>query len=546
MSPDIRIHLLLLAAIPACVQGKPGTAGELDSAEPLEAWLDQDGDGWGAGEALAIAPDTPGYAAQDGDCDDSNSTIHPGAREVCYDGVVNDCDGALADAEAACSDEISGEMALVRAGYGLSLDNSGWDKVGEVMSGGGDLDGDGWPDIAIGNYGMTQEARYQGAVYVFRGPISSGHTMDEADATLSGSEEGELTGYATSIGPDIDGDGYDDLLIGSPGSSAAERAGVAQLVLGPLGSSPDLTLADGLLVGAGDDHAGTAALLSADCDGDDNPDLLVGGEGSSDGVLEGGAVWLVPGPALGSTPLEDAPAEVVGLDAAGGLGTALAAGDATGDGVADILIGEASASCGDVDKGLAALFDGPISGLLTADDGDAVICGKAPLSRTGAAVSLDGDVDGDGLKDILVGSPGEGPLGWEQGEANLILSPPPVSEALVDADASFEGSTDIDIMGCGVSDGADFDGDGLADPLIGSPGIDGAMGAAFLYLGPVSGVHDASDADLRAYGAGYGFDAGHTVASAGDTDLDGRDELLVGSPVASVEWVFVVNGVEGI
>jgi hypothetical protein len=121
--------------------------------------------------------------------------------------------------------------------------------------------------------------------------------------------------------------------------------------------------------------------------------------------------------------------------------------------------------------------------------------------------------------------------------------------ALSDATASVAGVDDMGALGEGVSDGADFDGDGLADLLVGYPegrGAEPYSGLALLYLGPVSGTHDLLDADLRLDGDETGLEAGYALTSAGDTDLDGRDELLIGAPMNTTERAYLVNAVEGI
>jgi hypothetical protein len=110
-----------------------------------------------------------------------------------------------------------------------------------------------------------------------------------------------------------------------------------------------------------------------------------------------------------------------------------------------------------------------------------------------------------------------------------------------------------DALGSALAGAGDLDGDGLADVVIGAPGSDRGgtdAGAVGLFLGPVAdGVHTLDDADLILTGDGAQRYLGEQVAPGGDLDGDGRDDLLVVThpePAASVTWVVDVDGARGV
>jgi len=94
----------------------------------------------------------------------------------------------------------------------------------------------------------------------------------------------------------MDGDGKDDMPVGSP-SSALHGPGTAYLLYGPVSGTVSLASADVALRGGGDDEAGFDLCGAGDVDGDGRPDILIGGPGDDDGGEDAGAVWLL----LGST-----------------------------------------------------------------------------------------------------------------------------------------------------------------------------------------------------------------------------------------------------
>src|SRR6185436_18524122 len=108
-----------------------------------------------------------------------------------------------------------------------------------------------------------------------------------------------------------------------------------------------------------------------------------------------------------------------------------------------------------------------------------------------------GDVDGDGHDDLLLGACGNETAGYHAGVAYFVRGPVTGTMDLSRADATLVGEDARDQAGLSVSDAGDVDGDGLEDLLVGAPGVGRAAGAAYLVRGPVSGTLDLSLADAK-------------------------------------------------
>jgi hypothetical protein len=193
---------------------------------------------------------------------------------------------------------------------------------------------------------------WEGKTYlIFGASLGSISTIDlsAADYHLVPENPGDQAGYSVSSAGDVDGDSLDDLLVGAHrNDDGGTQAGKAYLVLGAsLGSSPeiDLSLADYSFVGEEPfDRAGVSVSSAGDVDGDGLGDLLVGAHGHDDGARpREGKVYLILGGSLGSSSTIDLSTvdySFVGEPRGGDAGMAVSsAGDVDGDGLDDILVG---------------------------------------------------------------------------------------------------------------------------------------------------------------------------------------------------------------
>ncbi|HKB17184.1 MAG TPA: VCBS repeat-containing protein, partial [Planctomycetota bacterium] len=375
----------------------------------------------------------------------------------------------------------------------------------------GDVNADGFRDLIAGAGTDDTAGPDAGSVFVFLGPgLSSVLTLLQPVP-----EPGAAFGSSVAVG-DVNGDGIDDLLVGAglTDMGTAANAGAAFVFFGP-GLTSFLPLAQPVPE-AGAFFGG--ALAAGDIDGDGIGDVVVGAYGVDAGPVQqnAGAAFVFVGPGLGTVlPLADPTPE---YDAR--FGSAVAAGDVDGDGFGDVLVGEYYADQGLLfNAGQVFAFLGP--GLTTV----LPLADPTPVDYGAFGYSLAaGDLDGDGLDDLVVGSP----LSWvagipSAGEALVFLGPGlttvlPLAQPVPAANAQFGTSVAI----------GDVDGDLSMDVVIGARlanagGVAGA-GETFVLLGPgFSSSLPLLDPTPETYG-GFG-----RACAAGDVNGDGAADVAVGA-----------------
>jgi hypothetical protein len=237
---------------------------------------------------------------------------------------------------------------------------------------------------------------------------------------------------------------------------------------GPLdasSSSRDLASdADAELIGEEpSNYTGRVVRGGLDIDGDGIGDLIAPAPYASvAGPPTSGAVYVVYGPPAGDIDLGSADGRLLGEGAGDYAGWADALGDVNGDGLADVIVGSDNSSGGRT-AGAAYVVFGPASGDVDLGSADIIIRGDTTGQEAGSGVAA-GDVDGDGAADVLVGGTGDGS---GAGAAWLFFSPAAGTYSVADADAVFHGETGSG-AGQGVALG-DLNGDGTADVVVGAP-----------------------------------------------------------------------------
>jgi hypothetical protein len=372
----------------------------------------------------------------------------------------------------------------------------------------GDVNGDGLDDMLISGWKCGEE--YTGKAYLVLGRSQANwgqeFPLDEAaDASFLGEHTWDMASYYVSTAGDVNGDGYDDMLITvTHNDEAAEDAGQVYLILGrqtaDWGRDFSLANADASFLGEDlDDRLGRAATYIGDINSDGLDDFMIGSVSSDDGGVDAGETYLFFGRSAADwgmdMPVSMADASFVGENAYDESGRRMAtAGDVNGDGFDDFIIGASKSDANGPDAGKSYLFLGKPSpgwGSNTSlAAADAIFIGEAKRDQAGRRVSGAGDVNHDGYDDFLIGAPHNSRNGLAAGAAYLIFGRANADWgnqfSLTKADVAFLGKPDIGVAGYDVAGLGDFDGDGIDDFLIAAYGgrnNEIVPGEAYLLIG---------------------------------------------------------------
>lgn len=387
------------------------------------------------------------------------------------------------------------------------------DWAGFSVSLQGDFDGDGLADLLVAAPRALDD---RGQVYGFISPVSGTLDLTSADFVLTGSVDDNRAGWGIAT-DDFDGDSVDDIVVGGV-------TGAIQVVHGPIPATMDLANADVSFTGG----QGVGASLAAvgDVTGDDQVDLLVGRT-----TFEAfRAAFVVPGPLTTSGVLTDLGFVFIREQRTDQGGIAVSsAGDVDGDGTGDVLIGASVNEIDDAITGATFLVRGPITEDVDLAKADFKMQGYR-RGASGQAVAGGGDLDGDGLDDLVVVHPGD--------ETYVVYGDPALSGVMSLADAdTIVTSESVRIVSRG-----DLNGDGLADLVMGADINDDPKTnqALYVFYGPVTGELDQDDADVKLVGPERDNFQAWTNIDVGDVDGDGRDDLLIGN--SEVGRIYLVLG----
>lgn len=285
---------------------------------------------------------------------------------------------------------------------------------GSTVSAAGDLNGDGFQDVAIGAPRATYSQTREGGVFFYPGSPDGLNTRDPRWFWVGGQHEASC-GRAIAAAGDVDRDGFDDVLVGMPGfDSDRPDAGRVCLVRG---SASGPRLEPGWVAEGRESQAAFgSALAVGDLNGDGFPEVLIGAPGQEGHAGVVGRVWIFRGVEGG---FSREPAQVLTDGQPGArFGAAVSiVADLNGDGRSEVLVGSPRFDGEFLDEGRVALYLG--SAGVPNRLPDWILLGGRSGSGCGHAVAGVGDVNGDRLGDFLVGSPEFG--GRSRGEGRVDL-----------------------------------------------------------------------------------------------------------------------------
>jgi VCBS repeat-containing protein len=442
------------------------------------------------------------------------------------------------------------------------------DQAGTSISPAGDINGDGIDDLVIGAPNADPKGSDSGQAYVIFGRNSRFSASLELSSlngnngfTINGIEAGDRAGTSVSGVGDINGDGVDDLIVGAPGADP-NRSGSGQsyVIFGKTGTfSPSLNLSsldgvngfklNGIITG---DNSGDSVSGAGDINQDGIDDLIIGATGADPNGNNSGQSYVVYGTSSGFGSSFDLFAvngsngfKINGIAANNQSGNLVnSAGDVNGDGIDDVIIGSNAGES-------YVIYGNPAPNLEPDNTINPVlgfkINGIAPGDNLGHAVNRFGDINGDGIDDLIISAPEADPNGSNSGQIYVLYGKTGDFGSSFDL-STLDGSNGFKIngiaanhkTGISISNAGDINGDGINDLIIGAPN------ARTSYVVFVRSSVLVPNFDLSTLNGNNGFKinaassahlSGFSVSAAGDVNGDGIDDLIIGTSNTNTSYV---------
>ncbi len=449
------------------------------------------------------------------------------------------------------------------------------DESGHSVSTAGDVNGDGLDDLIIGalNADPSNKKLSAGKSYVVFGKIDN-TTIDLstiANGTggfiINGEIQYDRSGASVSNAGDVNGDGLDDLIVGArnAGLNDKKEIGKSYIIFGKIDSTAinlsAIASGTGGFVINGEnamDYSGWSVSTAGDVNGDNLDDLIVSAYGADpSGKESAGKSYVIFGKTdntvINLSDIGTGGFVINGENAGDKSGwSASNAGDVNGDGLDDLIIGASKADPnGRIDAGKSYIVFGKtdntainLSAIANGTGGFVINSERVWINWNTILVSNAGDVNGDGLDDLIIGAKSASPNNKAHaGKSYVIFGK--TNNTAIDLSAIgtagfvINGEKSGDWSGVSISTAGDVNGDGLDDLIVGADQVDlnGKLNIGKSYV--VFGKTDNTEINLSAIVSGTGgfvingenaYDySGYSVSTAGDVNGDGLDDLIVGA-----------------
>jgi len=409
---------------------------------------------------------------------------------------------------------------------GFRLDGvAAYDLSGRSVSAAGDINGDGVGDLIVGSLFADPNGSASGSSYVvfghsppFVATLALSSLRGSNGFRLDGAAANDLSGYSVSAAGDINGDGIDDLIVGAyVADKNGSRSGSSYVVFGhspPFAATLALSSLNGSngfrLDGvAASDYSGFSVSAAGDINGDGVGDLIVGAPFADPNGSRSGSSYVVFGhspPFVATLALSSLSGSngfrLDGVAAGDDSGRSVsAAGDINGDGVGDLIVGAPFADPNGSLSGSSYVVFGhspPFATTLAlsslSGSNGFRLDGAAAGDQSGRSVSAAGDINGDGIGDLIVGAPFADPNGSRSGSSYVVFGhSPPFAATLALSSLSgsngfrLDGVAADDYSGRSVSAAGDINGNGVGDLIVGAYGADSngfaSSGSSYVVFG---------------------------------------------------------------
>lgn len=420
-------------------------------------------------------------------------------------------------------------------------------SFGTSVASAGDVNNDGYDDVIVGAPDYSNGQSGEGAVFVYYGSPSG--LKEKPDWMVESNQANAAFGRSVATAGDVNGDGFDDIIIGAPGPEyILDGHGTIHVYHGfpsglsstpSSGAGPSLKPNWQVVSDQTGDLFGTSVATAGDVNGDGFDDVIIGAPRFSHGGVNTGAAFVFRGSATGLSAT--ASWTFVSDQANTKFGTSVAtAGNVNGDRYADVIVGAPGFTndpANQVREGAAFVFHGSDTGL--GATADWTVESNQEEASLGWSVATAGDVNADGFEDVIIGVPyysnGEVNEGaafvYHGSDSGLSVvaplpsgpAPKPAWRAESDQTGSF--------FGISVATAGDVDADGYAEVIAGADFYSNGQtyeGVAFVYHGSAAGL--SKTANWMGESNQEYSQFGNSVATAGDVNGDGFDDIIIGAP----------------